>query len=313
MGGGGNVNKSFGSNINGGISNFIGGKGITNSVIYSTNSAYYRVTINGDVTTSYVNGDSVQFFNTTDNQVIRGVITNSTYSAPYTCLDLDTSTGSNIYGGKIYNLSFQLGGCNNFIGGGQENFVSGCNNVVNGGCRNINSSLAGFIGGGCGNSGITSSYITVVGGELNCSSGLGSFIGGGQCNRSCLSYSFIGGGQCNVISGQSTTIVGGFKNSACCSYAYLGGGYQNASNGCYSVLDGGINNISCSFASVVVGGNANSGHTSYSFVGGGICNAVTSGSDCSVIGGGVCNRISTNYLTIVTGKQIGRASCRERV
>jgi hypothetical protein len=314
LGGLGNIVKSFAGNINGGVSNIIG-SGATFSNVYCTDSAYNRVVLVGDVTTSYPVGNTVQFFNFFDSELIRGSITNSTYSGGYTCLDLSVSTGSNTYNTPIVNLdNINNYGCYHSINGGSYNTISSPgHSTIGGGSCNTTSGGYSFIGGGIGNTangGVSTigggiqnissgGYSTVGGGRENTSSGYYSAVGGGDGNTSSGCRSFIGGGYFNTSSGGYSTIGGGNCNTASGCRSFIGGGLINTSSGGYSFVGGGGFNISSGSTSSVVGGFCNVAGGACSFIGGGCCNSTSAIN--SFIGAGISNRVTGSTSSVVGG------------
>ena len=137
LGGVGNYISENQSFIGGGVTNVIGGNSSTYSVYY-TSSAYNRVIVLGDITSTYSVGNTIQFYNHIDNKFIKGNITSSTYSGGYTCLDINTPIGTDIYSGVIINTSTIT-----------ENNTQLYSGIVGGIGNNITQSgYYGFIGGG---------------------------------------------------------------------------------------------------------------------------------------------------------------------
>jgi hypothetical protein len=334
LGGVGNIIAENQSVIGGGVTNVIGSTSSTYS-IYCTNSTYNRVVILNDVTSSYPIGNTVEFFNCVDNKFIRANITNSTYSGGYTCLDLDNSTASNVYGGVIINsttisqsgtqnYSGIVGGLGNnitqsayysFIGGGFLNKVTSPNSVINGGsCNNISGKVGySVIGGGRFNT-ASNSYSTVGGGRCNTASNYHSTVGGGFGNTASNYYSTVSGGRQNTASKSSSTVGGGRGNTSSGYYSTVSGGYGNTASGDRSTVSGGRSNTASCYVSFVGGGFGNTASCYYSTVGGGSSNTAsgwmsTVGGGCkntssntgSTVSGGVCNTSSGIYSVVVGG------------
>jgi hypothetical protein len=191
------------------------------------------------------------------------IIINGDYSA--------CSTGLSACSIYVYDRCVNIGGCNNFIGGGVLNTASGTYGTISGGFYNLVTSCGSVVGGGLCNVAGTQPFSTVAGGCQNTANAI-SFVGGGCGNLASGAYAGITAGRNNTANGNFTGILGGRLNTASGTYSSVIGGCCNANSGCFSFIGAGRTNTASGTYSSIIGGQFNRVDATYSFVAGGSAN-----------------------------------------
>lgn len=160
-----------------------------------------------------------------------------------------------------------------------------------------NATSPNIIGGFSGNTIVTTSNGSVIGGgggsglSINQIDGNHSVIAGGSRNSVVSSNdSFIGGGFSNTVTGHEDMIGGGGNNLAFGDHSVIGGGINNQV-GDDSVVAGGYGNVADGFYGTVAGGRFNHSGSDSSFIGGGDHNRATD--DDTTVTGGISNTASS--------------------
>ena len=245
-----------------------------------------------------------------------------------------------IVGGANTICALDFNACNNFIGAGDNNFISarfasiltgGTNkisgsgdngaiysSIVNGSGNHITGSTYAFIGSGLQNKMSGSNHGAILTGTFNTASGARSIIVGGSQNSIIAGdsgqHNFIGSGFKNCITGSYNVIVGGLRNTATGSGGTIAGGCFNIIAGNCNFIGGGqFNSTSGSVVSVVGGGSRNSASADYGFIGAGSNNEVCSGADYSGILGGDQNTVDHCKSFIIGSNIASHAACTTHV
>jgi hypothetical protein len=171
----------------------------SSTTLDSSTSSGYDIIFNGDVTSQFNVNDQIYGYNTTDDVVLFGCVTGSSYSSGCTtlCTTKNFGSASNII---VRNLTTSTQcGCASLIGNGEFNTSSGYLSFIGGGSKNVITGNVNFIGGGLCN---------LVNGDY-------AFTGGGRFNTTSGYYAFTGSGDCNLNDGLRSGIISGQLNNMC--------------------------------------------------------------------------------------------------